>query len=178
MVSDEIYESLTYDGPSCTPVQFAPERTLLLRGFAKSHAMTGLRIAYAAGPEAIINEMSKLQQYTFVCAPHPAQYGALAALETDMSKQVDEYHTKRDFVCSQLEGVFDFVRPSGGFYIFPRVPRQYGSGSDFVSVAIKKNLLIIPGDVFSAVDTHVRISYAASDDKLRLGCAILRELAG
>ncbi len=177
IVSDEIYESLVYDGPSPTPVQFAPERTLLLRGFGKSHALTGLRIAYAAGPEPIINEMSKLQQYTFVCAPHPAQHGALAALDTDMSKQVADYRGKRDFVCRELEGVMDFVRPSGGFYVFPRVPKRYASSNEFVSAAIKKNLLIIPGDVFSAVDTHVRISYAASDDKLRRGCEVLRQLA-
>ena len=178
IVSDEIYNSLTYDGPSPTPVRFAPERTLLLRGFGKSHALTGLRIAYAAGPEPIINEMSKLQQYTFVCAPHPAQHGAIAALDTDMSKQVEDYRGKRDFVCRQLDGVLEFVRPAGGFYVFPRVPKQYGSATEFVSAAIKRNLLIIPGEVFSAADSHVRISYAASDDKLRRGCAILRELAG
>jgi aspartate aminotransferase/aminotransferase len=113
IVSDEIYHSLTYDGLSPTPVRFAPERTLLLRGFGKSHALTGLRIAYAAGPEPIVNEMSKLQQYTFVCAPHPAQHGALAALDTDMSKQIDDYRAKRNFVCSQLDGVLDFAsRPA------------------------------------------------------------------
>lgn len=177
IVSDEIYESLVYDGPSATPVSFAPERTLLLRGFGKSHALTGLRIAYAAGPERIINEMSKLQQYTFVCAPHPAQHGAIAALDTDMSRQVAEYRAKRDFVCDQLEGVMEFVRPAGSFYVFPRVPKRFGSATEFVAAAIKKNLLIIPGEVFSAADTHVRISYAASDEKLRRGCAILRELA-
>ena len=178
IVSDEIYESLTYDGPSPTPVRFAPERTLLLRGFAKSHALTGLRIGYAAGPERIINEMSKLQQYTFVCAPHPAQAGALTALDTDMSEQVAQYGAKRDLVCRELEGVLEFMRPSGGFYVFPRVPRSFGSASEFVAAAIKRNLLIIPGEVFSSADTHVRISYAAPDERIRRGCAIIRELAG
>lgn len=177
IVSDEIYESLCYDGPSPTPVRFAPERTLLLRGFGKSHALTGLRLAYAAGPEHVINEMIKLQQYTFVCAPHPAQYGALAALDTDISGHVRDYRAKRDMVCRELEGSYDFVRPSGGFYVFPRVPARYGTGNKFVTAAIERNLLIIPGDVFSAVDTHVRISYAAPDDRLRRGCAILRDLA-
>lgn len=177
LVSDEIYESLVYDGPSPTPVSFAPERTLLLRGFGKSHALTGLRIAYAAGPERIINEMAKIQQYTFVCAPHPAQYAALAAMDTDMSAHVADYCRKRDFVCEALEGVLEFVRPSGGFYVFPRVPMSYPSASSFVEAAIKRNLLIIPGNVFSGADTHVRISYAATDEKLERGCAILRELA-
>jgi aspartate aminotransferase/aminotransferase len=177
IVSDEIYESLVYDGPSATPVSFAPERTLLLRGFGKSHALTGLRIAYAAGPERIINELAKIQQYTFVCAPHPSQHAAITALTTDMSMQVADYSRKRDFVCDRLEGVMEFMRPSGGFYVFPRVPASYASAHDFVAAAIKRNLLIIPGGVFSTLDTHVRISYAASDEKLARGCAILRGLA-
>lgn len=176
MVSDEIYESLVYDGPSPTPVRFAPERTVLLRGFGKSHALTGLRLAYAAGPPHIINEMIKLQQYTFVCAPHPAQHGAIAAMDTDISDHVRDYRAKRDLICHELEGHYDFVRPTGGFYVFPRVPKRYGTGTKFVAAAIEKNLLIIPGDVFSSADTHFRISYAAPDERIRLGCAVLREL--
>ena len=68
LVSDEIYEALSYDGTCPSPVPHAPERTILLRGFSKTYAMTGWRMGYAAGPEAIIQEMTKLQQYTFVCA--------------------------------------------------------------------------------------------------------------
>ncbi|MFQ5592089.1 MAG: pyridoxal phosphate-dependent aminotransferase [Phycisphaerae bacterium] len=85
IISDEIYCVLTYDGRSPSPVPFAPERTLLLRGYSKTYAMTGLRIGYAAGPGEVITEMAKLQQYTFVCAPHPAQYGAIEAATSDAS---------------------------------------------------------------------------------------------
>ncbi len=177
LISDEIYTKLSYDGPSSSPVRFAPERTLLLRGFGKSHALTGLRLGYAAGPEEIIAQMAKLQQYTFVCAPHPGQVGALEAMDTDVSHQVDRYRAKRDLICAELKGAFDFVRPSGGFYLFPKVPKQYASGNAFVDAAIERNLLIIPGDAFSERDTHFRISYAAPDDRLRQGCEILRDLA-
>lgn len=178
IVSDEIYCLLTYDGPSSSPVRFAPERTLLLRGFGKSYAMTGLRMGYAAGPADVIAEMAKLQQYTFVCAPQPAQHGAIKALDTDISAQVTAYRAKRDLVCAELEGAFDFVRPSGGFYVFPKAPGRYDSATAFVEEAIRHNVLIIPGEAFSERDTHFRISYAVPDDKIRQGCKILRSLAG
>lgn len=177
IVSDEIYEMLSYDGRSPSPVQFAPERTILLRGFGKSHALTGLRIGFAAGPTAVIAEMAKLQQYTFVCAPHPAQYGALAAMDTDMSEQVAAYRAKRDLVCDALEGVLEFVRPRGGFYVFPKTPPSFASTGEFIEAAISRNLLLIPGEAFSERNTHFRISYAASDEMLRAGCDIIRELA-
>jgi len=178
VVSDEIYCVLTYDGISPSPVRFAPDRTLLLRGYSKSYAMTGLRLGYAAGPGKVISEMAKLQQYTFVCAPQPAQFGGLEAMDTDMSAQVAAYRAKRDLVCSELEGAFEFVKPSGGFYVFPEAPKRFPSGTAFVEEAIRRNVLIIPGEVFSERDTHFRISYAAPDGKIRRGCDILRSLAG
>jgi len=178
LISDEIYCKLCYDGPSPSPVRFAPERTVLLRGFSKSYAMTGLRLGLAAGPAPVIAEMAKVQQYTFVCAPQPVQYGGLAALEVDMSAQVAAYRQKRDLVCNELEGALEFVRPSGGFYIFPKAPPHFANASAFVDEAIRRNVLIIPGDTFSEKNTHFRISYAAPDDKIRAGCRILRSLAG
>ena len=178
IVSDEIYNLLTYDGPSPSPVRFAPERTVLLRGFGKSYAMTGLRLGFAAGPTEIITEMAKLQQYTYVCAPQPVQWGALAALDTDVSPNVTAYRKKRDLVCRELKGYYDFVRPSGGFYVFPKAPARFPTAGVFIDEAIKKNVLMIPGNVFSSRDTHFRISYAAPDEKLKQGCEILRSLTG
>jgi len=177
IVSDEIYCMLVYDGPNPSPVRFAPDRTLLLRGYGKSYGMTGLRLGYAAGPPDLIAQMAKLQQFTYVCAPHPAQFGALEAMSTDMSAQIAAYRAKRDLVCRELEGAVEFVRPSGGFYVFPKAPASYPSATQFVEAAILRNLLTIPGEVFSARDTHFRISYAAPDDKLRRGCEIIRALA-
>src|SRR5262249_53933644 len=148
------------------------DKTLVLRGFSKSHAMTGWRLGYAAGPAEIIGQMTKLQQYTFVCAPSPLQYAALKALDVPMNAAVEAYRRKRDLVCEKLSKKFEIVRPSGAFYIFPQAPRG-ASATEFVSKAIENNVLIIPGNVFSERDTHFRISYATTDEKLKKGCEIL-----
>ncbi len=177
LVTDEIYNLLSYDGPSPSVVSFAPERTLLLRGFGKSYAMTGLRMGFAAGPGDVITEMAKLHQFIYVCAPQPAQFGALEALDTDISNRVAEYRGKRDLVCDLLRGVVEFVRPAGGFYVYPQAPPRYKNATEFVAAAIERKLLMIPGEAFSSRDTHFRISYAAPNDKLRRGCEIIKELA-
>jgi aspartate aminotransferase/aminotransferase len=178
IVSDEIYIDLSYDGHCETPVSFAPHRTLLLRGFGKSYAVTGWRLGYAAGPADVIAAMARLQQYTFVCAPHPLQRGAIAALETDISPQVTNYRAKRDLVVDLLKGTFDFTMPAGGFYIFPKAPKKFNNASAFVEAGIAKNVLTIPGSAFSQRDTHFRISYAVDNKKLEAGCRILCNLAG
>ena len=177
LISDEIYSLLNYDAPHGSVVRYAPERSILLRGFGKSYGMTGWRMGFAAGPEELIATMAKLQQYTFVCAPQPAQHACLAALDTDMSAQVDAYRAKRDLVCRELEGVVRFVPPGGGFYVYPEIPAGFTDATAFVEEAIARNLLIIPGEVFSARNTHFRLSYAAPDEKLRAGCAVIRALA-
>jgi aspartate aminotransferase/aminotransferase len=177
IISDEIYNVLTYDGPAASPVTYAPERTLLLRGFGKSYGMTGWRMGYAAGPEAIIMQMAKLQQYTFVCAPHPAQRGCIVALDTDMSQQVADYRRKRDMVVSELKEDFEFAHPAGGFYVFPKIPPGYATATAFVEQSIKNNCLVIPGCAFSERDTHFRVSYAVPDERLKRGCEVLRKLA-
>ncbi|MCP4590822.1 MAG: aminotransferase class I/II-fold pyridoxal phosphate-dependent enzyme [bacterium] len=177
IVSDEIYNLLSYETRSPSPVDFAPERTLLLRGFGKSYGMTGWRMGYAAGPSAVITSMMKIQQYTFVCAPHMAQRAALTALETDMSATVRAYGAKRDLVTEALADKFEFVKPQGGFYVFPKAPAKFESGTAFVEEAIRNNVLIIPGGVFSEQDTHFRISYAADNEVLTKACAVLCALA-
>ena len=177
LVSDEIYEPFLYGMPRGLP---SPARsypnTLVLRGFSKSHAMTGWRLGYAFGPDSVIAQMTKLQQYTFVCAPSAFQHAALAALDLDMSSSVEAYCRKRDIVFESLSKKFECVKPAGAFYIFPKAPAAM-TASDFVAKAIEKNVLIIPGNVFSERDTHFRISYATTDQKLREGCEILCRLA-
>lgn len=177
IVSDEIYEPFLYDGRAGLPSPAKLyDRTLVLRGFSKSHAMTGWRLGYAAGPDAIITQMTKLQQYTFVCAPSPFQYAALKALDLSMQDEVDAYRKKRDFVFDRLSKKFEISRPEGAFYIFPKAPAGQ-RGSDFVAKAIEKNVLMIPGNVFSEKDTHFRISYATTDEKLAAGCEVLLSMA-
>ncbi|HOA74553.1 MAG TPA: aminotransferase class I/II-fold pyridoxal phosphate-dependent enzyme [Phycisphaerae bacterium] len=177
LLVDEIYNRLAYDAPCPPALKHAPHRTLLLRGFGKSYGMTGWRMGYAAGPAFLIEEMTKLQQYTFVCAPSIAQYGALAALDADISGHVEEYRRKRDLVAERLGGTFELARPGGGFYFFPRVPARFPNATAFVEEAIRNNVLIIPGSVFSQKDTHFRLSYATTNDKIERGCEILCRIA-
>src|SRR3954468_5122669 len=169
ILSDEIYEPFLYDMPRGLPSGARVyENTVILRGFSKSHAMTGWRLGYAAGPEAVIAQMTKLQQYTFVCAPSPLQIAALKAMDVPMKAYVDAYRKKRDIVFEGLGKKFELVRPEGAFYIFPKAPSG-ASATDFVAKAIERNVLVIPGNVFSEKDTHFRISYATTDEKLAEG---------
>jgi aspartate aminotransferase/aminotransferase len=85
------------------------------------------------------------------------------------------YEHKRDLACDILSRKFEFQRPQGAFYVFPKAPG--GDASEFVARAIEHNVLIIPGNVFSRRDTHFRVSYAAGDARLRQGCDILCSLA-
>jgi aspartate aminotransferase/aminotransferase len=153
----------------------AYDKTILLRGFSKSHAMTGWRLGYAAGPGEIIAQMTKLQQYTYVCAPSPLQFAAVKAMDVSMQAAVAAYRRKRDIVFDLLSRKFELVKPQGAFYIFPKAPSG-ATASDFVARAIENNVLIIPGNVFSERDTHFRISYATTDEKLAQGCEILCKL--
>lgn len=178
LISDEIYNTLSYDGPAPSPVPFAPDNTLLLRGFGKSYAVTGWRLAYAAGPKPLIEQMVKVQQYTYVCAPHMAQVAGVTALRTDVSAQVNAYRRKRDLVVDGLGSAFQLVRPSGGFYVFPKISPSFADANAFVEAAIQHKVIVIPGRVFSRQNDHFRLSYAVSDDKLRDGCRILASLAG
>ena len=139
--------------------------------------MTGWRLGYAAGPAAIISQMTKLQQYTFVCAPSPLQYAALAALDVPMTDAVAAYREKRDIVVGELQRSLNWSQPAGGVLHLPQGPRRADSASEFVAKAIENNVLIIPGNVFSERDTHFRISYATTDEKLKAGCEILRRIA-
>jgi len=176
IMTDEIYERFCYDG-QCPSIANYFEKTLLLRGFSKSYAMTGWRLAYMAAGESlknIIEEMTKIQQYTFVCAPTPFQKAAIAALDYEISDLVDAYRKKRDLLYDGLKDKFELVKPGGAFYAFIKAPG--GSGSKFVEKAIANNVLIIPGNVFSEKDTHFRISYATSDAKIQEGIEILRSL--
>jgi aspartate aminotransferase/aminotransferase len=147
----------------------------VIDGFSKSHAMTGWRVGFAHGPSAVIEEMAKLQQYTFVCAPQPFQWAALDALSVDMSQPIAAYAGKRDRIVQGLADDFELVAPGGAFYAFPRAPG--GTGSDFVERAIQAGLLIIPGKIFSQRDTHFRVSYAASDETIDRGIEVLQRLA-
>ncbi len=173
LVSDEIYRLFCYQ-PFVSPASFS-ERVVVVDGFSKSYGMTGWRVGFAHGPGEIIQAMTRMQQYTFVCSPHPLQFGAAAAMDVDMTGDIETYKSKRDRIVAGLANDFELVTPEGAFYAFPKAP--WGTASEFVAAAIEREVLIIPGSIFSRRDTHFRISYAASDETLDRGIAILRALA-
>lgn len=174
ILSDEIYEGYVYEGEH-VHVASHYDRTITLSGFSKTFAMTGWRVGYAVTSKDIIGEMAKIQQYTFVCAPSPAQYAALAAMDYGIHEYAKCYRQKRDIIYEGLRENFGVEKPRGAFYIFPRAPGD--DGNAFVKRAIAKNLLIIPGEVFSEKKSHFRISFAASDEDIERGVEILNELA-
>ena len=137
--------------------------------------MTGWRLGFVHGPSAVMETMVKLQQYTFVCAPQPAQWAGAVAMDVPVGGHVEDYRRKRDLLYEGLDGVYEMVKPGGAFYAFPRAPG--GSGKKFVARAVEHNVLIIPGSIFSRHDSHFRISYAAPDEVIRRGVEVLRELA-
>ena len=174
LVSDEIYSRFFYDGSFVSPASYN-EQAIVIDGFSKSHAMTGWRVGYVHGPSDIISTMLKLQQYSFVCSPQPAQWGALRAMEVSLQGHIDDYRRKRDLIYNELAEHYEMTKPGGAFYLFPKAPID--SGAEFVEKAIRRGLLVIPGNIFSARDSHFRISFAASDATLQRGIDLLRELA-
>ena len=180
IISDEIYDEFTYDharedGHCPSPARLT-ERLLLVRGFGKTYGCTGWRMGWVAGPRAIIDQMAKLQQYTFVCAPSMAQAAMIKAFDVDMGPMVHAYDRRRRMVVDALSPICDLVVPGGAFYVYPQVSPPWPSATAFVEKSVEHNCLVIPGSVFSQRDTHIRLSYAVSEDKLADGLAVLRSL--
>tara|TARA_R110002096_G_scaffold173781_5_gene348499 strand:+ start:146153 stop:147349 length:1197 start_codon:yes stop_codon:yes gene_type:complete len=194
LISDEIYDEFVFSDslnavaagdsgmarcPSPARGDGMHENVLLIRGFGKTYGCTGWRLGYAAGPAAIIDQMSKLQQYTFVCAPAPLQAGVVSCFDADMSEFVAEYESRRDMVVERLSKHTTVGTPGGAFYVFAQVPEHLGmTGTEFAEKCIERELLVIPGGAFSERDTHFRISFATNRERLSKGLDILCELMG
>jgi aspartate/methionine/tyrosine aminotransferase len=175
VVSDEIYRLFAY-GPM-TSMAEVYDRTLVLVGHSKTFGMTGWRLGYACGPSEIVQAMTKVQQYSFVCAPSVVQYAALACPTVDNSRHLADYQAKRDLMVDILGSKFEISSPDGAFYLWAKAPKGM-SGDQFVEKAIANNLLVIPGSVFSERNSHFRICYTVPDEKLKAGAELLCRLAG
>ncbi|MCH2177864.1 MAG: aminotransferase class I/II-fold pyridoxal phosphate-dependent enzyme [Mariniblastus sp.] len=173
LVSDEIYSRFSMDDRHLSPASYN-KSTVVIDGFSKTYAMTGWRVGYVHGPSEIIDTMIKIQQYTFVCAPHPAQVASVKAMDIDITPYIDTYRQRRDFMVEELKNHYDIVKPGGAFYLFPKLP--WGTGQEFVERAIKNNLMVIPGSIFSDHDTHFRISYAVDEAMLERGIEVLKRI--
>lgn len=173
LIYDEIYSAFSYDQVNPSPFR-KYENTIILNGLSKSHAVTGWRLGWALGPTEVIQEMIKIQQYSFVCAPSPLQWAFGQHFQPMAKATLDEYRKKRDFIYSTLSQKFEVIKPAGAFYIYPKAPG--GSGQKFVEKCIENNLLVVPGNVFSRRDSHFRISFAAKQDQLERGVEVLLKL--
>ncbi|MDG1513460.1 MAG: aminotransferase class I/II-fold pyridoxal phosphate-dependent enzyme [Mariniblastus sp.] len=174
LVSDEIYSKFTYDEPHISAATYNPD-TIVIDGFSKTYAMTGWRVGYVHGPAQLMQTMLKIQQYTFVCAPQPAQWAGAAAMDVDMSPYVTSYKAKRDRMLEGLKDDYEIAKPGGAFYLFPKLP--WGNGQTFIEEAIANNMMVIPGNIFSDEDTHFRISYAVDDAVIERGIETLCKIA-
>ena len=174
--ADDIYDHFVYDG-STPPAYLGQlyENTLTFGGFSKNWGMTGWRLGFVAGPKEIIDSMVTMQQYVFSSVNSVAQKAALLALDFDTAALIGTFVRKRDLVYNGLKDRFRLVKPKGAYYAFPEAPG--GDGDAFVERALAKKLFVIPGSVFSKRGSHIRISFAASEEAILRGIDILNSLA-
>ncbi len=170
VISDEIYGELTYSGKHCSIAALPGmrDRTLLLNGFSKAYAMTGWRIGYACGHPDIIAAMTKIHQYTIMCAPIMAQKAALEALrhgEEEMLKMVDNYNYRRRLLLKGFQEIgLECFEPRGAFYCFPSIKSTPFDSEDFCEKLLQEEqVAVVPGNAFgNSGEGFIRCCYAAS----------------
>ena len=176
VISDEIYGDLTYEGiHECfSALPNMRDRTILLNGFSKAYAMTGWRIGYALGNADFIGAMTKIHQYTMLCAPITAQVAAIEALkhgEKYMKKMVAEYDRRRRLIYDGLNKLgLKCFEPKGAFYIFPDITSSGLTAEEFAEkLILSQHVALVPGTAFGKSGTgHVRCSYATSIEKISI----------
>ncbi|MDD5292101.1 MAG: aminotransferase class I/II-fold pyridoxal phosphate-dependent enzyme [Candidatus Omnitrophica bacterium] len=176
VISVEIYGELTYDykhTPLATLGKNMKERVIYLNGLSKAYAMTGWRVAFACGSREIISAMTKIHQYTMLCAPTNSQVAACEALHSCADSVVEmrkEYLRRRDFVVGRLKDIgLDCVKPEGAFYVFPSVKKTGLCAMEFANRLLKKKkVAVVPGTAFGEqYQNNIRISYSYSLDHLK-----------
>jgi aminotransferase len=170
VISDEIYAKLVY-GITHTCFAALPEmkaNTILLSGFSKAYAMTGWRIGYAAAPREIIATMTKIHQYTMMCAPTMAQVAAIEALkrgDNSASEMVEDYNRRRLIIVKGLREIgLPCFEPRGAFYAFPSIKCTGMTSEMFASKLLtEEKVAVVPGSAFGKCgEGYVRCCYATS----------------
>ncbi len=170
VISDEIYAKLVY-GVKHTCLATLPgmkENTILLGGFSKTYAMTGWRIGYAAASKEIIASMTKIHQYTIMCAPTMAQVAAIEALksgEDSATEMVEEYNRRRLIILKGLNDIgLPCFEPKGAFYAFPSIKGTGMTSEEFAeNLLIEEKVAVVPGSAFGQCgEGYVRCCYATS----------------
>ena len=183
VLSDEIYSELTYleKHVSIASLPGMKERTIVINGFSKSHAMTGWRLGYACGPAEIIKQMIKIHQFAIMCAPTTSQYAAVEAMrngDEDVQMMREEYNGRRRYLMQRFKEMgLSCFEPFGAFYVFPCI-KEFGMTSDeFANKLLQsKKVAVVPGTAFGASgEGFIRISYAYSLEDLKLALSRVEE---
>lgn len=178
VLSDEIYAELTYiEGKEHVSIASLPgmkERTIVINGFSKSHAMTGWRLGYTCGPHLILEQMLKIHQYAIMCAPTNSQYAAVDALKNgdeDVAMMRQQYNARRRYVLHRFaEMGLDCFEPYGAFYVFPCIKEFGMTSNEFATKLLyTRKVAVVPGTAFgNSGEGFIRISYAYSLDSLKI----------
>jgi len=182
VISDEIYDRLTYDGiHTCvSSVPGARDITILLNGFSKAHAMTGWRIGYACAPEPILKMMMKVHSYTMLCAPITGQVAALEALkhaENEVEDMMSHYKHRRRLIVDGLNKLgLTCHMPLGAFYAFPSIESTGLQSEEFAErLLMEEKVAVVPGTAFGVGGSgHIRCSYATSVEKIETALARMK----
>jgi aminotransferase len=175
VLSDEIYSALTYQDEhiSIASLPGMKERTIVINGFSKSHAMTGWRLGYACGPSVIIEQMLKIHQFAIMCAPTTSQYAAVEALrngDEDVVQMCEEYNGRRRYLMHRFSEMgLQCFEPYGAFYMFPSIQEFKMTSEEFATEFLKEEkVAVVPGTAFGACgEGFLRISYAYSLENLK-----------
>jgi len=184
ILSDEIYEKLTYDGAehvsiaSLTPEAY--DLTITVNGFSKAYAMTGWRLGYLGAPEAIARAIDSMQSHSTSNPCSFAQKGALAALKGDQQCVADmreEFDIRRQYMCERINSIagLSAVIPQGAFYVLVNIGSLGLKSQNFADRLLSKaNVAVVPGIAFGD-DRTVRLSYATSLDVIKTGLDRIEE---
>jgi aminotransferase len=176
VLSDEIYAELTYDKEhtSIASLKGMRERTIVINGFSKSYAMTGWRLGFCAGPETIIQGMTKIHQFAIMSAPTTSQYAAIEALkngDSDIKEMKTSYNQRRRFLIHRFKEMgLDCFEPLGAFYVFPSIQKLGMTSDEFATELLKEEkVAVVPGTAFGECgEGFVRCSYAYSLEQLKI----------
>ena len=185
VISDEIYEQLTYDGTKHICIASLPgmkERTIKLGGFSKAYSMTGWRLGYAACNEEIVKTVNKLHQHVVTCATSFVQKAGVVALKEEKNEVTDmvkEYQRRRDYAVKAINEIdgLSCRCPKGAFYIYINIEKLGMTGQEFAPLLLENaKVALVPGDVFGTEGDHyVRMSFANSYENVVEGCKRLKE---
>ena len=175
VLADDIYSDLTYDGThvSIASLPGMHDRTLFVSGFSKSYAMTGWRIGYVAGHKDLIGGLTKIHQYTMLCAPIMGQFAALEALRSASEardEMVAAYDRRRRLMVHGFRQMgLDCFEPLGAFYVFPDITKTNLTSEEFAEELLKEEkVAVVPGTAFGpSGEGHIRCSYAYSTEQLQ-----------